>query len=222
VVYARKVNDQTLTFHVSGQLWKRSLVMADAETKSLWSHILGEAMDGKLKGTVLESIPSEMVTWKAWREQRPESTVLNLDRTSGEYSREFYRQPNQFVLGFAVNGRPHHCTFATMRSRPLQNLKMGDEPLLLTFDWRSTSARLYSRRLDGRELTFSERAEGRIKDDQTGSIWDRGTGQALEGPLKGKYLEAKVAIVSYTQVWREFHPKTQAIEADDAQNATAR
>lgn len=191
--------------------------MADAETKSLWSHILGEAMDGKLKGTVLESIASEMVTWKAWREQHPDSTVLNLDRTSREYSKEFYRQPKQFVFAFMVNGKPHHCTFATMRSRPMLSLKIGDEPLLLTFDSQSTSARLYSRRLDGRELTFAEVNEGRLKDDETGSIWNRGTGLALEGPLKGKYLDAKVGVVSYTQVWREFHPKSQAIEAGGAQ-----
>ena len=41
-------------------LWNRSLVMYDVETKSNWSHILGRAMDGEMKGTRLEMLPSEI------------------------------------------------------------------------------------------------------------------------------------------------------------------
>ena len=48
-MYARKTKERTLTFGVSGMLWNRSLVMYDRETKSLWSHMLGEAMQGRLK-----------------------------------------------------------------------------------------------------------------------------------------------------------------------------
>ena len=40
-MYAREAKGQTLTFQVSGMLWKRSLVMRDIETGSLWSHLLG-------------------------------------------------------------------------------------------------------------------------------------------------------------------------------------
>ena len=47
-MYASQVEEQTLTFAVSGMLWKRSLVMVDSETKTLWSHLLGKAMRGKL------------------------------------------------------------------------------------------------------------------------------------------------------------------------------
>ena len=61
-MYDRQVKDQEVTLTVSGKLWNRSLVMQDTETKSLWSHILGEAMDGELKGVVLKSLPSDMVT----------------------------------------------------------------------------------------------------------------------------------------------------------------
>jgi hypothetical protein len=52
-VYATNVDKQKLTFCVSGQLWNRSLVMMDLETKSLWSHLLGRGMQGKHKDTLV-------------------------------------------------------------------------------------------------------------------------------------------------------------------------
>jgi hypothetical protein len=70
-VYDRTVNEKLLTLCVSGQLWNRSLVMLDIETRSLWSHILGEAMAGELKGQLLKPIPSDMVTWAAWKRDHP-------------------------------------------------------------------------------------------------------------------------------------------------------
>ena len=59
-MYARKVKGKTLTLSVSGMLWNRSLVILDAETKSLWSHILGRAMQGPLEGETLEALPGLM------------------------------------------------------------------------------------------------------------------------------------------------------------------
>jgi len=46
VIYARRVGDRTLTFIVSGKLWRDSLIMMDRETRTLWSHVAGEAIHG--------------------------------------------------------------------------------------------------------------------------------------------------------------------------------
>jgi len=211
VVYARTVKDQTVTLCVSGQLWNSSLVMMDVETKSLWSHILGECMQGDLKGAVLKALPCDMVTWKAWREAHPKTTVLNLSRTSKNYAKEFYRDPQRFVVGFLANGEPLHCTFAVLQKQPLLNLKFGKDLLLLTYDPESTSAQLFARNLDGRELTFTATETGKLRDEATGSLWDRTTGTAVEGPLKGKQLEARVGIVSFTKTWQTFHPESKAV-----------
>ena len=211
MVYARTVKDKTVTLCVSGQLWNSSLVMMDVETKSLWSHILGECMQGDLKGAVLKALPCDMVTWKAWREAHPKTTVLNLSRTSKNYGKEFYREPQRFVVGFLADGGPQHCTMAVLREQPLLNLKLGRDLLLLTYDPESTSARLFSRVLDGRELTFAATETGKVRDEATGSVWDRASGTALEGPLKGKQLEARVGIVSTTRAWQTFHPESKAV-----------
>ena len=117
-MYGRDVKGKTLTFAVSGQLWNSSLVMIDMETKSLWSHILGQCVHGKLKGEQLRQLIADTMTWKAWRSEHPDTTVLNLPRSSKNYSAEFYEKPERFAYGFVVNGEHFHATFARLRSRP--------------------------------------------------------------------------------------------------------
>jgi hypothetical protein len=64
VVYARSVADATLTFQVSGMLWRNSLIMIDRETGTLWSHVTGAALKGSLAGTSLTKLASVQTAWK--------------------------------------------------------------------------------------------------------------------------------------------------------------
>jgi hypothetical protein len=68
-----------LTFAVSGMLWNRSLVMIDRETESLWSHLLGEAMQGPLKGSVLTQHVGILSFAHAWRQFHPDSRLLSAE-----------------------------------------------------------------------------------------------------------------------------------------------
>jgi len=91
VVHTRQVGDQTLTFIVSGKLWRNSLIMQDKETNSLWSHITGDCMEGELKGTELSQIPSVQTTWADWQTAHPETRVLKKSEeiTSSRYEGYF-------------------------------------------------------------------------------------------------------------------------------------
>jgi len=80
VVHARKVGERELTFIVSGRLWRNSLVMQDEETGTYWSHVTGVAMEGPLEGTKLTMLPAVHTTWLKWREQHPETTLLEKSR----------------------------------------------------------------------------------------------------------------------------------------------
>ena len=186
----------------------------DIETESLWSHILGEAMGGSLKGTVLEALPSDMVTWKSWRREHPKTTVLNLSRTTQEYTRQFYQQPEKFVVGFQVDAQSYHVPFTTFRTQPLLETTIREQALLLSFDPESTSIRIFSRRVKERDLNFAADATGRVQDRQTGSSWNRATGVATEGPLAGTHLAQVVGIVSFARAWRVFHPDSREVTAD--------
>ena len=207
-MYASDVDGESLTLGVSGMLWNRSLVMYDRETGSLWSHILGEAMQGKLKGKRLKQIPSVMTDWRTWRSQHPNSTVAWLSRTSTVYRREFYRRPETFVLGIADGGKAKAWTFDQLSRTPAINDRWRGDWVLVAFDSDSVTARLYERTVNERVLTFRSGA-GKLTDIQTGSTWEPTTGRAMAGPLAGKYLTALPAIVSYKGVWFRFHPRTE-------------
>ena len=185
--------------------------MMDMQTRSLWSHILGEAMKGRLKGKLLTPILSDMATWDAWKRAYPETTVLAMPRTRHKaYTKEFYRDPNRFVVGFVGNRGMHHCSFATLNEHPLLNVDAGGLPLLISFDAQSTSVRIFSRRIDDMVLTFTTNGPT-IRDEQTSSTWDRMSGVAIDGLLKGKSLSAHVGVVSYAKAWLTFHPDSREL-----------
>jgi len=217
-VYDRTVKNQKLTFCVSGKLWNRSLLMMDIETRTLWSHILGQAMEGELRGSELEPLAGDMVTWGAWRTEHPKTTVLNLKRTARAYTVRFYeasKQGQSFVLGFTGNYGMHHCPFSTMQEKPLLNADAKGLPLLITFDAPSTSARIFVRKLGDRTLTFEALGADRMRDDETRSVWDRKSGTAVEGALRGKRLEPHVGIVSFARAWQAFHPGSKETKSGE-------
>ncbi len=72
------------------------------------------------------------------------------------------------------------------------------------------SAGVFSRRLEGRTLTFrSER--GTILDEETGSEWNV-LGVAMAGELKGKRLEPVVSVDHFWFSWAAFRPETRVYD----------
>jgi hypothetical protein len=60
-----------------------SPLMVDDETGSLWLMLTGEAIEGELKGTELEQIPSNYAFWFAWNDWHPATQLfLNDDLPS--------------------------------------------------------------------------------------------------------------------------------------------
>jgi len=68
------------------------------------------------------------------------------------------------------------------------------------------SAGVFSRRLDGRTLTFRSE-ESTILDEETGSEWTV-LGEAVAGELEGKRLEPVVSIDHFWFSWAAFRPET--------------
>ena len=199
-----------MTFQVSGKLWNRSLVMRDMETGSLWSHILGSCMEGALRGSDLKILAAVMTTWDDWRKKNPHTTVLNLPRTSLGYDKHFYSNPRRFVLGVVVNGKPKAFPFDLLKTRPIFEDTIEEEPVLVVFDRDSTRALMLSRDLKDRTLSFELTLdEGFLVDKETKSGWDPVRGEAVRGILKGSRLKMLPAIVSYRRSWEVFHPDSE-------------
>jgi hypothetical protein len=208
IVYVREVDGHTLTLAPSGQLWKGSMVFYDRETESLWSHLLGEAKQGPLRGKRLRKLPAVLTDWETWSARDPEGTVTLIPYFGRDYTRGTYRDPGQFVLGVADGDRAK----AWGLDRLLQERAVNDEwdgrPVLVALDRAGITARLYEREVAGRVLTFRT-ADDRLTDEESGSTWDPVTGRALTGALEGQQLSPVPAIVSFRQAWLRFHPESE-------------
>ncbi|NJN43921.1 MAG: DUF3179 domain-containing protein [Anaerolineae bacterium] len=122
-MYSRIIEGEEFSFGVSGKLIRNVMVMYDRQTGTLWSQLLGEAVQGELQGTKLEFLPSLQTTWADWKTQNPNTLALRKGY-SGAYdpydSYYFSRQTGvigettfddrlyvkEFVVGVERNGDP--------------------------------------------------------------------------------------------------------------------
>jgi hypothetical protein len=100
---------------------------------------------------------------------------------------------------------------AELQKQPVRNVSLPRTNLLLTYDPESTDINLFSRRVDGRDLSFVAAGPGRIRDEQTGTIWNARTGEAMEGRLKGQRLPTQLGMISYTNAWESFYPTSRRV-----------
>jgi len=82
MVFSRKVGDRTLDFGVSGLLYQSDVLMYDRQTDSLWSQLAIAAVSGPLVKSTLIWLPSEQLTWAAWKIKHPLGKVLSTETGS--------------------------------------------------------------------------------------------------------------------------------------------
>jgi hypothetical protein len=79
-VYSREIDDQVLTLAASGWTFKRTFVLYDHETESLWYHLPGTngltCVNGFYVDRFLPELTSTRIRWNKWVEQRPNSKFL--------------------------------------------------------------------------------------------------------------------------------------------------
>ena len=209
IVYDRVVDGKSLLLGVSGQLWKESMVLYDQGTHSLWSHLLGEAKLGRLKGKRLQRLPSLLTDWESWRREHPDGTVVLMPYQGTPYRRDFYQKhPERFVLGIAEDHQAKAWGFDRLLETPALNDTWAGRPVLAVLDRPSFTARLYERQLSGGVLTFQMNGAA-LTDRETGSTWTAVTGRATAGPLAGQHLTPLPATVSYRDAWLRFYPRSE-------------
>jgi len=207
-VYASSVKEKKLTFQVSGYLWRRSLIMRDLETGTLWSHLLGRAMRGELKDMQLETIPASMTTWANWKARHPKTSLLAMTRTVDRYTEAAWEQPKSYVFGLLLgSGNPAPAVSLERLQRDrIVTFKVGEEVFVATHDAEGGSVQAFTTTTDEKTLTFSASGERQMKDAETGSEWNPVTGEAFSGPMKGKALTPISGTISFLKAWEVFHP----------------
>jgi len=218
------------TFGVSGKLIMNALVMYDHQSDTLWSQFLSRGVQGPLANQALEIVPAVQTTWQQWLNLHPDTLVLDKrGRYQGDSYEGYYnggstgiigesnkdrRLPKkELVIGMTVSGFAKAYPFSAISEQTVINDHFAGEAVVITFEPISESGAAFERRLDGRTLTF-EPAAGRegialMRDQETGSLWQVLTGQAVEGPLFGQKLERLPSHYSFWFAWSDFHPETE-------------
>lgn len=216
VVFDRVVDERPLTLFVTGKLIDDNMVMEDVETGTRWLQLEGRALEGGLAGRSLALISSVVTDWDTWRRGHPESSVLDLPRVSQAYrhheryaefagEREFF---DRHLIAVKREGDVRAWPFPELRAAMVVNDRVGSLPVLVTFDARTSTARVFQRTVDGHERTFALEA-GALRDEETGGRWDPITGTALEGPDAGRRLEPVPATVALRDAWMRHLPGTR-------------
>jgi uncharacterized protein DUF3179 len=120
------IDGRRLIFGVSGILYRGNLVFYDAETGSLWSQLLSEAVAGPRAGKRLKVLPAEDSTWGTWKALHPDTRVLSfatgVQRDYREDPYASYPLSRKPALLVEVGGAVKIYSFA--------ELKKGSSPLV--------------------------------------------------------------------------------------------
>lgn len=230
-MYSREIDGQEYSFGVSGKLIRNVLVMYDRQTGSLWSQLLGEAVEGPLKGTKLEFLPAWQTTWQDWKSRYPQTLALQKGYSGGfdPYERYFNSSDagvigeavedrrlyvKEFVIGVEQNGEAVAYPYSVLNDQPVVNDRVGGVPVLVVFDAETGSGVVFKRELDGQTLTFQSVDGLDLRDAETGSTWVGLSGAAQSGPLAGKLLERLKSTRSFWFGWKDFYPATSVYGID--------
>lgn len=154
MVFERNIDGQLRTFGVSGLLYQSDVLMYDRESESLWSQLGMEAISGPAIGEGLVWLPSEHLTWKAWRQKYPGGEVLSTDtgydRNYGEnvYSSYFESDTTMFpvvrtrqelpekewVVGVIVDGKAKAYPVAELPDNTSITDRIGNRNIVVRYD----------------------------------------------------------------------------------------
>ena len=235
IVYDRRIGGRELTFGVSGKLHANSLIMYDHQTDSLWSHLVGAAVTGPLKGEKLIPIQSMFTRWETWKGLHPAAKVLSNGKRSlfgslRDPYESYYRSaetgiipprrldkriyPKEFVLGLILGSKAKAYPFSVLSRNPLVNDVFEGVPLLVVFAEESATGTIFQRKLEGKTLSFKKaqslsKKDPHMLDSETGSVWEGLTGRAMKGKLQGKKLTPLPATPSFWFGWVDHYPNTE-------------
>jgi hypothetical protein len=154
VVWDRRLAGYVLTFAYHPMTIERNLVLYDLRTKSIWSQLQGQALEGSLQGTELPSVPAVQTTWRHWRGMFPRTEVMLTSnsverafryRTSGDNSRAQAADNGlhrfDLVLGFESAGfaKAYPLTELSSASVPVSD-RIGEQTVQIHYDAKSNSA----------------------------------------------------------------------------------
>ncbi|MBX2916925.1 MAG: DUF3179 domain-containing protein [Cyclobacteriaceae bacterium] len=192
----------------------------DARTKSWWRQANGEAIVGPLKGTMLEELPSEQMSLRAWLDQHPNTLILQPDsifkdayavldkydegtmESSLEKRDSLSWQEKSWVVGIQQGEIAKAYDWNDLLQQKVINDAVGETAVLIALQSDSISFHVWNR-----DTLHFEVQESALKDVQTSSTWNW-QGRCVEGQLQGSQLKSVQGYQEFWHSWLTFHPET--------------
>ena len=122
------------------------------------------------------------------------------------------------VLAVKINGEARSYPIRTMGYHHIVNDIVGGQPLAVTYCTLCHTGLVWSRILNGKTLHFRlagiNNGNALMRDEETSSIWQQSTGEAIFGPWKGQHLDLIHSDEMTFALWRTEQPKGQVLAPD--------
>lgn len=232
-MYAREIDGTVYDFGVSGKLIMNVLVMYDRQTESYWSQLLGEAVEGELKGTQLEFVSAWFTSWSAWVDEHPHTVALDKgsNRSTDSYTSYYTNgqagiigeeidddrlRTKDFIVGVEHEGSAKAYSFRELGRTPIVNDTLNGLDLVVVFVQEGSTGLVFNRQVGEQVLTFERDSEtGEMVDVETGTLWDVWRGIGLEGELAGTVLKRVPSTRSFWFGWKDWYPDTDVYTPEE-------
>lgn len=127
---------------------------------------------------------------------------------------------DDMVLAVKLGGEAHAYPIRTMGYHHIVNDTLGNVPIAVTYCTLCHTGLVWKRDIDGRTLYFRlagiNNGNALVRDEQTGTIWQQSTGEAIFGPLKGRHLDVVHSDELTFALWRTEQPHGLVLRPDPA------
>ncbi len=206
--------------------------MRDQETGSYWQQINGTAIAGPLKGSKLNLVSQDELTFGLWKEEQPDGTVLApLPRDAAHYEKatwesEIKKLPTvihatkgtlpdrETVIGVSINGAARAYPLSKLTDQsPVLLDDLAGKPIMLVLGPDGQSVRVFSREVGTDSLDFY--GQGMTGTSEPWALLESTTlsewgfdGCALTGDRRGQCLARIDALKDFWFDWQHYHPNS--------------
>ncbi|MGF7182757.1 DUF3179 domain-containing (seleno)protein [Tunturiibacter psychrotolerans] len=140
------------------------------------------------------------------------------DSPSFESAAEAPVDSDDKVLAVKVGDQARAYPIRTMGYHHIVNDMVGGVPIAVTYCTLCHTGLVWSRIVEGKILHFRlagiNNGNALLRDEQTNSIWQQSTGEAIFGPLKGQQLKLVRSDELSFSLWKSEQPDGQVLKSD--------
>jgi hypothetical protein len=191
------VNGRALHFYLAG-INNQNFLMRDKETGTWWQQITGKAIYGPLKGSSLELVLSDELTFGEWKAEVSDGQVLaEVPKYAKEYDSNWEPETAKYpvvisfpgtelksrdvVVGLEMKGPARAYPWDTLVKQSPVVDRVNGTPLLVAVGPDGKSFRVFISRIDGKDAEFF------LKGETEGEVATQPVGQTkLEAPAAAK------------------------------------